>query len=454
MMMARILQVSIFLAAHARGEDCFKLLEQLCPQEASSAGDHTASGCRSCLADHARELSSCSGTQQQVYCGDGECHSKLEALCHSRPTTHKCKVSDLRKKCNSCVQLNRPELVSATATASGSWAGPTVHNGTACDDTSIQWYCGTESKSKLSKAVGYGLTVVSLICWGSWSNSAKEADKQQVPFPHFYTDYAASIFFSSIAFWVIFAKGELDVATQGNPVGHWRALAGLGAGAVFNVANVLMVHGINVAGLSIAFPLAIGTALVLGTVLIYIVDTCNRPTNAGLLFVGVGFGFVAVVMIALADRLVRGRGPGPLSCPACRPAARPPCLPACLVLCVYYLVAGGRRSPWYICCSCAVWRRVADTWALPTTHTPLLWTETPDAIFTQRLGSADQRRRCRRQGRSQPCQGRGDLLRFRRADELLATPPELRPRSGGHRLPQPLLRCAPACCCCCCCTAG
>jgi hypothetical protein len=340
MMTARILQVSIFLAAHARGEDCFKLLEQLCPQKASSAGDHTASGCRSCLADHARELSSCSGTQQQVYCGDGECHSKLEALCHSRPTTHKCKVSDLRKKCNSCVQLNRPKLVNATATASRSWAGLTVHNGTACDGASMQWYCGTESKSKLSKSVGYGLTVVSLICWGSWSNSAKEADKQQVPFPHFYTDYAASIFFSSIAFWVIFAKGELDVATQGNPVGHWRALAGLGAGAVFNVANVLMVHGINVAGLSIAFPLAIGTALVLGTVLIYIVDTCNRPTNAGLLFVGVGFGFVAVVMIALADRLVRGRGRGPLSRSACRPAA----LPAYLVRRVYCLACGRRPA--------------------------------------------------------------------------------------------------------------
>ena len=37
------------------------------------------------------------------------------------------------------------------------------------------------------------LCVLSLICWGSWSNSAKEAGKRRVPFPHFYQDYAYGI---------------------------------------------------------------------------------------------------------------------------------------------------------------------------------------------------------------------------------------------------------------------
>ena len=34
------------------------------------------------------------------------------------------------------------------------------------------------------------LAVLSLVCWGSWSNSAKKAGDEKCPFPHFYTDYA------------------------------------------------------------------------------------------------------------------------------------------------------------------------------------------------------------------------------------------------------------------------
>jgi hypothetical protein len=45
-------------------------------------------------------------------------------------------------------------------------------------------------------------------------------------------------------------------------------------------------------------------------------------------------------MIALADRLVRGRGRGPLSRSACRPAA----LPAYLVRRVYCLACGRRPA--------------------------------------------------------------------------------------------------------------
>ena len=68
--------------------------------------------------------------------------------------------------------------------------------------------------------------------------------------------------------------------------------AALGAGALFNVANVLLVTGIQVAGLSVAFPVGIGTALVLGTLLTYFIDPRGQPA---LLFLGVALAFVAIL---------------------------------------------------------------------------------------------------------------------------------------------------------------
>eukprot|EP01051_Picozoa_sp_SAG22_P001031 SAG22_NODE_35_length_27276_cov_20.395849_19_plen_361_part_00 len=147
------------------------------------------------------------------------------------------------------------------------------------------------------------LAVLSLVCWGSWSNSAKKSGEEKVPFPHFYIDYAFGIFASAVAAWVVLGGAQLDSGFAGEPVQLHRVLAGLAAGTIFNIANVLMVHGINLAGLSVAFPLAIGTSLVLGTLLIYLVDTGQRPSSPPRLFLGVGCGFVAVVAIAIADRL-------------------------------------------------------------------------------------------------------------------------------------------------------
>ena len=173
---------------------------------------------------------------------------------------------------------------------------------------------GSESGSTVgfhpSSGMAFFLTFLSMICWGSWSNSAKEAEKRSVPFPHFYTDYVFAIFVSSIVYWVLLADAEMDFHCLGNSVDHWRVLSSVAAGCIFNVANVLMVHGINIAGLSVAFPLAIGTSLVGGTILIYFVDVNQRPSSPAKLFLGVAAGFAAVVCIAIADRLKQASAPG------------------------------------------------------------------------------------------------------------------------------------------------
>ena len=62
-------------------------------------------------------------------------------------------------------------------------------------------------------------------------------------------------------------------------------LAAFNAGTLFNVANVLLVAGVSIAGLAVAFPIGIGLALVLGTLLTHVVDASgtHRP---GPLFAG------------------------------------------------------------------------------------------------------------------------------------------------------------------------
>jgi glucose uptake protein len=62
---------------------------------------------------------------------------------------------------------------------------------------------------------------------------------------------------------------------------------------VFNLANLLLVAGIDMAGLAIAFPVSIGIALVVGVVSSY---SLQPNGNAGLLAAGVVCAVIAVVL--------------------------------------------------------------------------------------------------------------------------------------------------------------
>jgi glucose uptake protein len=76
------------------------------------------------------------------------------------------------------------------------------------------------------------------------------------------------------------------------------AFAFLG-GCIFNLANMLLVAAISVAGLAVAFPVGIGLALVIGVFWNYLL----RPTGSPLLlFAGAGLVVLAIVVDALAYR--------------------------------------------------------------------------------------------------------------------------------------------------------
>ena len=71
-------------------------------------------------------------------------------------------------------------------------------------------------------------------------------------------------------------------------------------GAIFNVANLLLVAAIDIAGLAVAFPVGIGLALIIGAISSYVFSPSGNPI---LLFGGILLVTVAIIFDALAYRL-------------------------------------------------------------------------------------------------------------------------------------------------------
>jgi glucose uptake protein len=138
------------------------------------------------------------------------------------------------------------------------------------------------------------MMIMSAICWGSWANTFKGVKNYR--FELFYWDYAIGIFLISVV--LAFTLGSttndpssfLNNARTADRSNFIYTLAG---GAVFNLANLLLVAAIDMAGLAIAFPVSIGIALVVGVVSSY---ALQPKGNAALLAGGVACAVVAVIL--------------------------------------------------------------------------------------------------------------------------------------------------------------
>jgi len=135
--------------------------------------------------------------------------------------------------------------------------------------------------------------VISAICWGSWANTFKGTRKYR--FELFYWDYILGVVV--IALVLAFTLGsERSDGTAFLPnvrsADLGNIICALAGGVIFNVANLLLVAGIEMAGLAIAFPVAIGIALAVGVIMSYL----EQPKgNAVLLLLAVICAIAAVV---------------------------------------------------------------------------------------------------------------------------------------------------------------
>lgn len=148
-----------------------------------------------------------------------------------------------------------------------------------------------------SYALAVVLCIVTMLCWGSWANTQKLTSKSWA-FPLFYWDYVLGVTLLTLLFGLTLGStGEagrsfLADLQQGGLQAYVSAFIG---GVVFNIANLLIVAAIAVAGMAVAFPVGIGIALVLGVVVNYV---ANPIGDAFLLFLGVGLVVVAIILDA------------------------------------------------------------------------------------------------------------------------------------------------------------
>lgn len=151
-----------------------------------------------------------------------------------------------------------------------------------------------------SYAIALLFMICSMLCWGSWANTMKLCPGYR--FQLFYWDYIIGLFVGIVVFGLTLG----NAGAIGKPFAQDVLNAPSGAivlaicsGAIFNVANLLLVAAIEIAGMAVAFPIGIGIALIVGALSSYLISPKGNPL---LLFGGIALVVAAIICDSLAYR--------------------------------------------------------------------------------------------------------------------------------------------------------
>ena len=152
-----------------------------------------------------------------------------------------------------------------------------------------------------SYAVALVLCVVTMLCWGSWGNTQKLAGKTW-RYELFYWDYVIGILLFSLLIGFTlgsFGEGGRSFVDDLKQVSSASVLSAVAGGIIFNLSNILLSASTSLAGLSIAFPVGCGLALVLGVVNNYLFVGGDQGDPV-LIFSGVALVMVALILNGVA----------------------------------------------------------------------------------------------------------------------------------------------------------
>lgn len=142
--------------------------------------------------------------------------------------------------------------------------------------------------------------IITMFCWGSWGNTQKLAAKNW-RYELYYWDYVIGIVLLAIIMgFTLGGFGELgrsfsDDLSQAESANLRNAFIG---GVIFNASNILLAAAISLAGMSVAFPVGVGLALVLGVFINYLSTPKGDPV---ILFLGVALIVVAIIFNGIAS---------------------------------------------------------------------------------------------------------------------------------------------------------
>ncbi|HET9101319.1 MAG TPA: GRP family sugar transporter [Acidobacteriaceae bacterium] len=152
-----------------------------------------------------------------------------------------------------------------------------------------------------SYPIAVALCMLTMVCWGSWANTLK-MEPPSYGFSLFYWDQAVGYLLLPLLIGLTFGsfgvggRSLLADLQQGSASTYAWAILG---GVVFNLANILFMSALDVAGMAVAYPIGIGIALVEGVLINYIAQPRGNPI---LIFTGVGCIMTAIILDGLAYR--------------------------------------------------------------------------------------------------------------------------------------------------------
>jgi glucose uptake protein len=150
--------------------------------------------------------------------------------------------------------------------------------------------------------------VLTMICWGSWANMQKVAEKNW-RFELFYWDLVIGLLvLATLAALTLgsFGNAGRPFLTDLQQADSESILFALLGGVVWNLGNILLVAAIAVAGMSVGFPIGGGIAWILGIVINYILVVLDPVKsyqgNKILLWSGVAVIIIAIYFSMLSYR--------------------------------------------------------------------------------------------------------------------------------------------------------
>ncbi len=151
-----------------------------------------------------------------------------------------------------------------------------------------------------SYALAVFLCFIIMLCWGSWGNTQKLAAKSW-RYELFYWDYVIGMVLFALLLALTLGSFGTDGESFFYNISHlsWKNAGWiLVGGIIFNASNILLSASTSIAGMSVAFPLGVGIALVLGVINNYIT---NNKGNAVLLAIGVALVVIAIICNGVAS---------------------------------------------------------------------------------------------------------------------------------------------------------
>ena len=170
------------------------------------------------------------------------------------------------------------------------------------------------------------LSLISLLCWGCWAATQKLAKGYR--YELYYIDFALALVAGAAVAAFTLGMVDVNIPHYEGPVftlidnlmttGKKNIAFAFGAGLVFNLANMLLVAAISVAGMATSFPISFGLSLIIAVTINYI----RLHSGSPLALFGGAFVILAAVIASAVATALRGGSAPPAPAPGMRPGAR------------------------------------------------------------------------------------------------------------------------------------